>query len=218
MSEVTLHLGDCLEYMKSMPDKSVDAVITDPPYGVKWDTDYNFDLHNSSAPYAKNMKRKEHAPIAGDDTPIDVNVLLRLGKVIVWGAQTLSHPIGSLLVWDKRDLSNNAYFSEAEAAWMSTGKSVRIFKHTWQGFSRASENSEHYHPTQKPVAVMRWCVELISKSGDTVFDPFMGSGTTGVACMQLGRNFIGCEIDPNYFAIAEKRIRAAQAQMVMEFK
>lgn len=66
------------------------------------------------------------------------------------------------------------------------------------------------HPTQKPIALMKWCIEILSV--ESVFDPFMGSGTTGVACMQLGRNFIGCEIDPNYFAIAERRIEQASRQ------
>lgn len=215
---VDLRLGDCLEILPTLPAGSVDAVITDPPYGIGWNTAYDFDLHNSSAPYAKNMARKRHKPIEGDNKPFDPSPLLRqFENLIIWGAQCFPEKLGrgSLLIWDKRDLTDRAYFSEAEAAWMSKGQSVRIFKHCWQGFSRASENSQHYHPTQKPVVLMQWCIELISKPGDTILDPFMGSGTTGVACVQLNRNFIGIEIDETYYRIAEKRIREAQLQMVM---
>lgn len=101
----------------------------------------------------------------------------------------------------------NAFMSEAEAAWMNRGKSVRLVKHCWQGFSRASENSEHYHPTQKPVAVMAWCMDAAKvPEGATVLDPYMGSGTTGIACLRTGRNFIGVEKDPKHFKTACARL------------
>lgn len=91
---------------------------------------------------------------------------------------------------------------------------IRFFNLVWDGGMRAGDSSNRTfnHPAQKPLELMRWCIELITRPSDTIFDPFMGSGTTGAACMQLGRNFIGCEIDPTYYAIAERRIRDAVAQ------
>jgi DNA modification methylase len=214
LARVELHLGDCLEVMKSIPDKSVDAVITDPPYGINWDTNYQFDLHNSSAEYAKNMKRKEHKRIAGDDS-FDPTPLFKYKTVVLFGCNYFMDklPKGSLFVWDKRTKEGKAFMSEAEVAWSSKLGAVKMFSHCWQGFSRASENSQHFHPTQKPVAVMKWLIEKNTHEGDTILDPFMGSGTTGVACVQTGRNFIGIEIDEGYFKIAEKRIKDAQMQL-----
>jgi site-specific DNA-methyltransferase (adenine-specific) len=121
------------------------------------------------------------------------------------------------LIWDKRDGIASNDNADCEMAWTNINAPARLIRHRWYGMIRASEraHSERYHPTQKPVAVMKWIIELTTKGGDTIFDPFMGSGTTGVACLQLGRNFIGCEIDPKYYAIAEKRIREAAMQEVM---
>ncbi len=209
----TLHNGDCLEYMKSLQPENV-VCISDPPYGIGWNTDYNFGIENSSAPYAKNMVRKSHEKIINDEVAFDPTPFLVYKTVILWGCNYFMDklPSGSLLIWDKRANGGKAFMTEAEAAWCSKVGAVKMFTHCWQGFSRASENSQHYHPTQKPVALMGWCIENFTEVGDTVFDPFMGSGSTGVACMQLGRNFIGCELDPKYYSIAEKRIKSAALQ------
>lgn len=93
---------------------------------------------------------------------------------------------------------------------------MRIIHHKWRGMIRASEQNEpRVHSTQKPVWVMKWIIERYTKPGDTVLDPFMGSGTTGIACIKTGRNFIGCEISPEYFAIAKRRIAEAQMQPML---
>jgi DNA modification methylase len=97
-------------------------------------------------------------------------------------------------------------------AWTNLESPARIYK---RNPLSSGDYKNRAHKTQKPVSLMLWVLENYSKIGDTIFDPFMGSGTTGVACMQLGRNFIGCEIDPNYYAIAEKRIKEAASQQVM---
>lgn len=204
---IQFYLGDCLEVLSTLTD--IDAVITDPPYGIGWDTNYDFALHNSSAPYAKNMVRRKHAPILGDNKPFDPSPWLNYKYVVLWGANNFSDklPQGSWLIWDKRDASENAFMSEAEAAWMNKGKSVRLVKHCWQGFSRASENSQHYHPTQKPVVVMIWSIDAVGVPvGSIILDPYMGSGTTIVAAIRTGRKAIGIEIDERYFAIAQKRV------------
>ena len=204
----TLHLGDCLEYMKSMPDKSVDAVITDPPYGIGETNE-------------KNMARGALAPCRDyghfdwDNKKVDdiyITELLRIGKEqVVFGGNYYTNilpPSSSWIIWDKQ---NTGDFADCELAWTSHKRAVRKVVWTWNGMIRRG-NDIRVHPTQKPLGVMRWIIERYTTAGDTIFDPFMGSGTTGVAAIQLGRNFIGCEIDPDYFAIAEKRIKEAELQ------
>lgn len=106
-------------------------------------------------------------------------------------------------------------FADGELIWTNQDRPIRKFNHHWRGVIRASENGEkHYHPTQKPVALMVWLLEQYTGTGATILDPFMGSGTTGVACVQTGRNFIGIEIAKTYFDIAKARIEKAQAEMV----
>jgi site-specific DNA-methyltransferase (adenine-specific)/modification methylase len=98
-------------------------------------------------------------------------------------------------------------FSDCELAWCSTGGSARMIRYPWTGAVRGPERGEHWHPTQKPVEVMRWIIESTTSPGDTVLDPYMGSGSTGVAALQCGRKFIGIEIEPRWFKAAEIRIR-----------
>ena len=214
MTQYTLHLGDCLEYMRGMDAGSVDAVITDPPYGMNLDTDNTrFSGGNVASIYKRgnSIGTANGRPIIGDDKPFDPSPFLDFKRVILWGfnhfAQRL--PVGTTLVWVKRlDPAFGSFLSDAELAWMKGGHGVYCMR----DLSLTAETRDRKHPTQKPLPLMRWCIELITQPGDTIFDPFMGSGTTGVACMQLGRNFIGCEIDQTYFSIAERRIRDAAAQ------
>jgi len=202
LSEIKLHLGDCLEYMKSMPDKSVDAVITDPPYGIA-------DVWKGGASCGWSVARLATAKRNDwDNKPPDKEVfdnILRVGsKSIIWGGNYFDLPISrGWLIWVKPERGFS--LSEAELAWTSMQMPMRVWEHR-----RSDPDREH--PTQKPIGLMRWCVENYTNPNDTIFDPFMGSGTTGVAAIQLGRNFIGCEIDPDYFAIAEKRIHEATLQ------
>ena len=98
--------------------------------------------------------------------------------------------------------------SEAELAWTNVRGSVRVFRYLWSGILRDGEKGQHHHPTQKPVALMQWCLGFV-QSARTILDPFAGSGTTGVACVELGRKFVGIEIDPVYFDIACRRIEQA---------
>jgi site-specific DNA-methyltransferase (adenine-specific) len=206
----TLHLGDCLEYMRGMDAGSVDAVVTDPPYGLKYD---------ASASNQQGIQKFE--VLKGDDFPFDISPLLGFPDVICWCLPQLviNIPIGegAWYAWDKvikNDLS--VRISECEYAWHRKATKTRIFRHLWSGAYKASESgTKRLHPTQKPIELMRWCIELSSDPGDTIFDPFMGSGTTGVACMMTGRNFIGCEIDPGYFEIAKRRIELAAAQPLL---
>ena len=207
MSEVTLYLGDCLDVMKGMPDKSVDAVITDPPYGLGECRQKVLSRRKLAAPI-------DYGDFDWDSTPAtdeQIAEIFRVSKhqVIFGGNYFNLPPSPSWIVWDKLNGRND--FADCELAWTSHKKAVRKFAYLWNGMIK-QRPERRYHPTQKPLSLMRWVIENYTEPGDTVLDPFMGSGTTGVACVQAGRNFIGVEIDPGYYAIAEKRIRQAQQQ------
>src|SRR5262249_49709588 len=131
--------------------------------------------------------------------------------VVIWGGNYYRLPPSRCwLSWYKPD--SPPTMADFELAWTNQDKNAMLLRH-----SIAATNAERVdHPTQKPVHLMMWCIERMGiPVGGTVLDPFMGSGTTGVACMKLGRNFIGIEKDPGYFAIAQRRIADAQAQLVM---
>lgn len=202
--------GDCLEVLPTLD--GIDAVVCDPPYGDAHDTDYTRFSGNAAA-------QGVYKPIAGDAEPFDPTPWLKFGNVVLFGANRFSDrlPCGTWLVWDKRTPGGSKnVMSDAEVAWWSKGRGVYIYEHTWDGFNRASERQTNYHPTQKPVALMRWVLSKMRlKPGATVLDPYMGSGPVGVACVDLGLNYIGIERDAGYFAIAERRIAEAQMQTRM---
>ena len=211
---VTLIHGDCLEVLKTLDAGSVDAVVTDPPYGIAHPCNYAERKRGALAPC--NDWRDVH----GDDKPFDPSPILALDvPTVLWGANWYADklpPSGGWLVWDKRrpDALDQ---STCELAWTNCIKGVRRFTHLWNGMMRASEHGENYHPTQKPVALMFWVLGLrwMPKAGAVIFDPYMGAGPVGVACVQTGRSFIGIEIDEGYFKIAQRRIAEAQAQLAL---
>jgi len=205
---VKLYRGDCLDILKRLPAGSVDAVVTVPPYGIGLDTDYT----RFSLGLATN--RNHHRGIPGDSDPFDPAPWLQFGRIVMWGANFYSNklPGGGWLVWcKKRDNQIGKFLGDCEVAWFRPGKAVYLFHHVWNGFDRASDRGRALHPTQKPVALMRWCIERLKlKPGATILDPYMGSGPVGIAAVQLGFNFIGIEIDPEYHAIAKRRIAEAR--------
>lgn len=210
MSDYTLYLGDCLDYMRTMEPGSVDAVITDPPYGINENNNKNLSRSN----IAKSI---DYGDFDWDKKPatkeqIDYCRKCSQSQVIFGGNYFHLPPSSGWVVWDKLNGKND--FSDCELAWTSYKRGVRIFRYLWNGMIK-DKPEIRYHPTQKPLALMLWIIENYTSLGDLIFDPFMGSGTTGVAALQLGRRFIGCEIDPGYFAIAEKRIKQAAAQMLL---
>lgn len=187
--------GDCLAVMPTLG--KVDAVVTDPPYGVgagkmpfgKWRT--------------SRMDRKEW-----DNSAPDLGAMPDVPS-IVWGGNYFSLPPSrAFLVWDKGAGFKGRDFAECEMAWCSFDANARMFQH--DPLARG-DYRDKLHPTQKPVALMEWCLGFLPNA-QTILDPFMGSGTTGVACVNLGRSFIGIELDPGYFDIAVKRITDAHRQ------
>jgi DNA modification methylase len=129
---------------------------------------------------------------------------------ILWGANFYSNrlPLAGWLVWDKRHGIEAMEFnrSDAELAFFSESRTVKTYRHLWHGICRATEVGDHLHPTQKPVALMRWCLDQFKHEVGVVLDPYMGSGTTLVAAKQTGRRAIGIEIEERYCEIAAKRL------------
>ena len=214
----TLYRADCNDVLPLLP--RVDAVVTDPPYGIGFDFSAE---RRGRKPKLKGNKdgsmpfqNRAWSNIHGDDTIFDASPWLGFDQVILWGGNNYVGlpPARCLLIWDKRRDTTPDDYGDAEVAWTNLNSVIRVHRQTWRGLVREGEenvavNGPKVHPAQKPAALMRWCVSM---TNGTVLDPFMGSGTTGVACVKLGRKFIGIEIDPGYFDIACRRIEQAYAQ------
>jgi site-specific DNA-methyltransferase (adenine-specific)/modification methylase len=209
IGDATLYLGDCLDVLPAL--RKADAVVTDPPYGIG----FTFGK-KKTAKLAHLANKRANQPIYGDDRPFDPSPWLRW-PCILWGANHYAErlPHGRWLAWNKLgDLEPWDSFSDVEFAWQNTRAADRIFSLLWKGLVQGRKepnNGERFHPTQKPVALMEWCLGFLPDA-HTILDPFMGSGTTGVACAKLGRKFIGIEIEERYFTIACERIRKAYDQ------
>jgi DNA modification methylase len=201
--------GDCLEAMKDMPDKSVDLVLTDPPYGIDAG---NYKRANTQ--HGNSVAKCSDYGFSDWDKKIPelavFSEIFRISKnQIIFGGNYFTEYLKNSscwLVWDKDNGDNN--YADCELVWTSFTSAVRKIKYTWHGMLQQAgvKKEKRVHPTQKPVGVMSWILEHYSKEGDTVLDCFMGSGTTGVACKKLSRDFIGIELDADYFKIASDRI------------
>jgi len=224
-------LGDCLDVMREMPDKCVDLVLTDPPYGIGEAAGKNRTRGSSAG--ANKWKGSRNTTGVGvpstdfgysewDDkipSPEHFREILRVSKnqIIFGGNYFIEHLSNSpcWLVWDKDNGTTD--FADCELAWTSFKTAVRKFKYRWNGMLQEDmKNKEkRIHPTQKPVALFEWILKLYSKPGDIILDPFLGSGTTVAACINLERQYIGIEISPDYVFAAEQRIKKATAQRRM---
>lgn len=187
VGDCRLLLGDCRAIAPSLYD--VKAVLTDPPYGIG---------------IAANPVRQKHDRKAWDASAPDKAVFDMLRSIsdqqIIWGGNYFDLPPSQcFLVWDKVQPEDFS-LAMCEQAWASFPSPAKLFRKRVVGYSKS-------HPTQKPVDLMEWCLQFFAVG--TVLDPFMGSGTTGVACVKQGRPFIGIEIDPDYFDVAVERIRDA---------
>lgn len=196
----SLWLGDCREILPTLP--KVDLVLTDPPYGI------GMDGGNVGYKGFNDLEK-----LGWDKTPPEadlIEMVVAAGKVaILWGGNYFGLPPSRcFLIWDKGAGFKGRTYAEAELAWTSLDANVRIFQ--WDPLARGDYKGKE-HPTQKPIALMEWCMK---RAGDpqSVLDPFMGSGSTGVACANMGKTFYGIEREPKYFDIACKRIEAAYAQ------
>jgi len=209
--------GDCLDVLREIPDGAVDAVVTDPPYGI------NADAKQS------NRANKRHGNLittsrdygvsdwdSSRPTQEAVDAWLRVSsEQVVFGGNYMADmlpPSASWLVWDK-DNGTNGY-ADFELAWTSHKSAARKIRWRWHGMLQDERlpREEREHPTQKPQGVMLWVIENYTPDGGVVIDPYCGSGSTGVAALARGRRFIGIEREASYCAIARRRIADAAAQ------
>ena len=201
IGNATLYLGDCRDILPTLP--KVDAVITDPPYGIGASSK---KFINGTSKTQKNYYEDICWDTATPPRELIDEVVAKGEAVIVWGGNYFHlPPTRCFLVWDKT-IHGNSY-ADCELAWTNRNANARI-----KPLNMVAANLDgRVHPTQKPVALMEWC---IAQAGNpqTILDPFMGSGTTGVAAMNLGRSFSGIEREPKYFDIACRRIEDAQRQ------
>jgi site-specific DNA-methyltransferase (adenine-specific) len=213
IGEATLLLADSREVdFDGLP---IDAVISDPPYGIS----YVKGEGGRSAPQSDRTrlptgKRNHSMPIVGDDVLFDPRFILGLSRnVMIFGADHYASRLpetGRWLAWDKlAGLGPWDSFSDVEFIWHSKPGASRICPFKWKGIvgvKNGEEGGKRYHPTQKPVGVMQWC---ISQAGDpgVILDPYMGSGSTGVAAIRSGKRFVGVEIDRRFFDMACDRVR-----------
>lgn len=200
IGNATLYLGDCMDILPTL-DK-VDAVITDPPYGIK-----RFEKGFGTTRFKGHGVDKDG--LLWDKSPEKAffDLLLSKGEnSIIWGANNFELPTSEyFLVWDKQQTVSN--FASAELAYTNIKIPAKVFRFSIHQHNQIQKD----HPTQKPIDLMAWCIDFVPKA-KIILDPFMGSGTTGVAAIQMGRKFIGIEREPKYFDIACKRIEQAVAQ------
>ena len=195
IGRATLYLGDCRDILPTLP--MVDAVVTDPPYGI------GITKSNRLA-VSRGMGGKSW----DDETPsadFIAGLATYASQSIIWGGNYFRLPeTRCVLVWDKQNDGRD--FADLELAWTNIDAVARIFR-----MRPMNMDDGKVHPTQKPLRLMKWCIEKLDNP-QSIFDPFMGSGSTGCAAVQMGRDFIGIEREPDYFEIACKRIEQAQRQ------
>lgn len=212
---IVIYHADCREVLPTLG--RVDLVLTDPPYGI--------DIVRSDGKMggtSKDIKRwagqinPVYAPVHGDDKPIDPAMVLDAGrKHILWGGNYIADklpPSPTWLIWYKRINGIQNDFSDCELAWSDIGGPARVFQHMWMGMLRDSEQGIHLHPTQKPVALMSWCLACVPGIA-IVIDPYMGSGPVLEAAKNVGLTAIGIEIEERYCEIAARRL----SQQVLAF-
>ena len=212
-------LGDCLDVMRSMPDNSVDLLLTDPPYGID-----AAGAGGVSQKGSRNSKcaRREFERKTWDAARPSREVfseLLRVSKcAVIFGGNYFADLLPASrcwLVWDK--VNGTTSFADCELAWANLSDSVRKIEYRWQGMlcENASDKEDRFHPTQKPVGLFQRILEKYAPPGSLIFDPFSGSGTTAIACHNLGLDFICVEKDPDYHAASVERLRKHRQQLLL---
>jgi DNA modification methylase len=208
IGNATLYCADMMDVLPTLP--KADLVIADPPYGI------------GESNVKAASRRKLAAPIDYGDFDWDkspatneqITATMAAGRnCIIWGGNYFSVPPASCwLLWDKVNGSND--FADCEMAWTNIKSAVRLYRHMWNGMLRDSEKNEpRVHPTQKPVALMKWCIQRLKEPPKTIIDPFMGSGPVGIACVDMGIQYTGIEKMKRNFDIACERIHRAQQQL-----
>lgn len=203
IGDAELYLGDCKDILPTL--EGIEAVLTDPPYGIGADKNLRANQQHGKAA----VPSKDYGHGNWDDKPPSqslLDLIVKDRRAIVWGGNYFSFPSSAAwIVWDKDNGNNN--YADCELAWTNLEGSIRKYRHRWMGMLQENMGrlkEERFHPTQKPFPLMLWCVDRLNKNH--ILDCYMGSGTTGIASIHLGRKFTGIEIDPDYFKIACDRI------------
>jgi site-specific DNA-methyltransferase (adenine-specific) len=202
--------GDCVEYMKTMPDKYVDLALIDPPYGIE-----RFSRAAGKTRF-KCSKLMQESGLTWDKKPNKEywSELFRVSKnQIIWGANNFNLPTSEyFLIWDKQQTVDN--FATAEYAWVSMGlkKPAKIFRYS---IHKHNADKGKIHPTQKPVALYKWLLAHYAKPGDKILDTHVGSASSLIACYDMGFDYIGFEIDKDYYDMATERIRIHMQQQTI---
>jgi DNA modification methylase len=211
IGDCRLILGDCREVLCGLPVH--DALVTDPPYGIGADSTMakqGGTKYGNAAAKKRNYAATDWDRAAPDAPLMDLALSAAKWQIIFGGNYFFLPPARCWLVWDKENGSNE--FADAELAWTNLDKPVRLKRWMWNGMLRRGQEERGAHPTQKPLGVMQWCLGHLPVGARSVVDPFMGSGTTGVACALEDRPFTGVELEPSYFDIACRRIEEAYRQ------
>ena len=209
---ITIYHGDCREVLHVLGIEPA-LILTDPPYGIAY----------KASARGREVGALEGQTVVADDQPFDPRWLLGYGRCVIFGANYFAHllPPGGWIVWSKAQdnrWAHGAYSkrSLAEVAWTNCHNYVGLFNCFWAGSPMhrlGEERGSQLHPTQKPVALMRWILDRNTEPGDLVLDPYMGSGPVARACADLGRSYIGVEIEERYCAAAAQRL----GQEVLDF-
>ena len=209
---IQIYHGDCREVLPTLAERPA-LVLTDPPYGA------NERTQRASNGRSNVTRSFDWRPVAGDAEPFDPSHLLQY-PAILWGANYYADKLPASrcwLTWDKRNGSTPDDNADCEYAWTNLDMPARLFRHLWRGMIKASEREDRrLHPTQKPVALMLWCLSLARlQPGDLVLDPYMGSGPIAAACKRLGLRYIGIELSEAYCDVTIRH-RLSQEVMALE--
>lgn len=211
---------DCMEYMKTVPDKHFDLAIVDPPYGIG---EHGGKVRHGEQSKAKGFKIRSYEKKGWDNSTPSAEYFKELFRIsehqIIWGGNYFLENLTNtkcFLVWDKKG-TDQSDFADCEIAWTSFDSAIRKFKYDWIGFGNLNlpEKRERFHPTQKPVALYKWLLKNYAKEGGKILDTHLGSGSIAIACHDYKFELTGCEIDSDYYNAAVKRLQNHVAQTVL---
>jgi site-specific DNA-methyltransferase (adenine-specific) len=216
-----VYLMDCIKGMKQYPDKHFDLAIVDPPYGIS--------IHKMNFTQSVKggvAKRKDYSDITDwDSNTPNAEYFAELQRVsknqIIWGWNYFVENLTSCkcyIVWDKKteDKYSND-FADCETAWTTFNKPAKVYRHLWSGMLQQNmkDKEVRIHPTQKPVALYDWLLMNYAEQGDLILDTHLGSGSSRIAAYKNGFNFVGFEIDSDYFNAQEKRFNEFKSQLCL---
>ena len=208
-----------MEYLVTLPDKAFDLACCDPPYGLGFDGDSTFG-NNPSEKWKNPAKNDKYLIKHWDKEKPNkeyFNELRRISKkAIIWGGNYFTDvlpPSGGWIIWNK-GVADGMSLSDAEMAWTNVSNNIKLCKFLWSGF-RKCEITERFHPTQKPVKLYEWLLKNYAKPGQRIIDTHLGSGSSAIAAHYFGVDFVGCEIDKDYFEMAKARFERQTRQMAM---